>query len=237
MSRRRWITFFRCACLLVSLPIACHTPSISTDDAPTAAVSSCYLGPMDLKVQYADGTPASNAPVGIFSMLWLPDPVTGKPTRYPRTHRTDREGRFHKAQVRECMTPTWFYASDEEKGLAALLPISEFDQIGEPKTLTLQQACWLTGRIKNNPEPRKFGIYEYGHFVFLSPGETPSSRYLKQGCGESGFRFLVPPGTYLIRLGYENAIVKDIRIDVPAGMAEYDVGVLEFEVEAEDDAQ
>jgi len=200
------------------------------DSSPT-----CYSGPIDLTVRYVDGTPGANAAVGIFSMLWLPDPATGEPMRYPRTHRADAAGRFRMSDVRECMTPTWFYAADEHNGLAALLPINTFDQIGKPATLTLRKACWLTGGIKNPPEPSKLGIHDYGHIVFLSPGEKPSSRYLKQGCGDARFRYLVPPGTYLIRLGRATAIMKDIRIDVPAGRTEFDVGALEFEVASDVD--
>ncbi|MCB9852924.1 MAG: hypothetical protein H6819_07500 [Phycisphaerales bacterium] len=193
------------------------------------ATSSCYEGPIDVHVQYPDGAPAANLPIGFGAMLWIVDPSTGESVLHERTWRTDENGDCRRDRWRECMLPTMLYAIDVPRQLAALKPILRYDALEETHRLTLNAACRVTGRVSD----ANLGSRDTDDrlvLVKLNPGTTLTSRYIKYQTADGQFSFLVPPGEYTMSISTAQAQSNGIRVDVPRGASRLDVGDVRFEM-------
>lgn len=190
--------------------------------------SSCYEGPVALRVEYPDGTPAADVPVGLGFMLWRSDPTTGQAALHAKTLHTDADGQYRRARWRECMLPTWLYAVDESRRLAAFEMIPSYDRIDGRHALTLTPACRVTGRV--HKMHFKWTTRESPNIlVELNPGPTRTSRTLKYESRDGRFAFLVPPAVYTLSIATSQVLWKGTRVDIPAGKPDIDLGVVQFE--------
>ena len=208
----------------------CQRGETIINAASPPAESSCYEGPIELTVRYGDGTPAPNVPVGLGIVLWQPGAGMDRFRLNHKTPYTDENGVYRRMRWRECMVPTWLFAADEQRGLAALLPLEQFDQIAGPHVLTLRNGCRVRGRALSTTIDNHTVKSKSTTVIILYPEWKPSSRPLKCVCADDRtFCFLVPPGRYTIFRRDSSSLSDGIKIEVPRGKPNYDLGELFFE--------
>jgi len=179
-----------------------------------------------VRVVDADGKPAPHAEVGVFGADWFS--ATGEyPPPRNRKHRADDDGVLKLESVRECMAPTFFYAYDEAHHLAGFCLVERLDDLAHPQTVLLKPARWVTGRIVST-EAKACG--RSGDIICASLTAIKDARrrgrWLRYITSPSrAFRFLVPPGSYALRLyGHRLAQQPALEIHVPRGSTPLDLG-------------
>lgn len=192
-----------------------------------APSSGCYLGPVEVHVEYPNGKPAGELPVSLGGMKWLSATgVEPPPLFHPRF--TDQHGRFAKESWNECMFPTMFYSLDEKRQLAGIRICASMGDLIEPQVVRLQPARWVTGQIVSS-ELAEYGRTSSYYTANLYPDNPISARNLMFHGKTGRFRFLVPPGEYSLSIQGEHLEYRtDIRVFVPRGSQTIDLGSIEL---------
>jgi hypothetical protein len=186
------------------------------------------LGPVEVRVIYPDGSPAANLPVSLGDMFWYSEEGLDPPPLHPKTWHTDAQGRLQREKWFECIFPTMFYALDQQRNLAGLCICESMEGLAEPQIVRLGPARWVKGRIVSSElaEERLEPSY---YSAILEADNPPSGRLLRYNCTSGEFRFLVPPGEYLLSLQGEHLEYRQqIQVFVPQGDGTINLGDIEL---------
>ncbi len=198
---------------------------------------SCYSGPLEIRVVNPDSTPAAHVPLGCGFFLYCTtepskEEAKSPPPLYWKTPRAGADGVFRKDRWRECMLPTYFYAVDEARGLAALEVCTKKEELIPSHTLHLRPARWLTGRVQvaeSHGDASNKSLF----WIQVYPGRRVTDRELRTVCGNGRFRFLLPPGEYVLNCKREGMTSRIIPVQLAAGETPYDLGSILLADESE----
>jgi hypothetical protein len=215
---------------------SCVTPERERAVATTQpAGATCHYGEIDVRVINPDGSPAANVPVGVFGGWWYSESGEDSPPWRGKA-RSDGSGRLQRENLRECCSPTFFYAFDESRTLAGFCLVEELADLARPQTVCLRPARWVVGEI-GCPELERRGESPDVRCAALTPIREARRRarwlrYAQVAPSPSRrFRFLVPPGEYWLELYSEGAEPRrDVELRVPAGDDPLELGAFDLEL-------
>jgi hypothetical protein len=218
---------------------SCATPVPGAREHATpttqSAGTACYVGPIDVRVLNPDGTPAADVPLGVFGGWWASDSGENPPPWQGKL-RTDDKGRWRRESLRECMSPTFFYAFDESRSLAGFCLVENLADLARPQTVHLQPARWVMGAIRCPELERRGGSPDFV-CAALTPIPEPQRRgrwlrYIQVAPSPSHrFRFLVPPGDYGLDLQSEGAEPRwNVELRVSVGDGPVEIGAFDLEL-------
>ncbi|MFQ5424165.1 MAG: TlpA family protein disulfide reductase [Phycisphaerae bacterium] len=219
--------------LLFPLTLRAEGPSKRDRDARAAFVAkyrvgSCFKGPVEIRVMNPDGSPAVGMPVGIKGTFWLPKKGFDTPQLSDRTPRTDAQGRCGLESFYECMFPTMFYSFDTERRLAGIRICEAIGDLMEPQVIRLVPARWVTGEVVSS-ELAEYGLTSSYYRVQLYPANPINGRELRQHGKSPRFRFLAPPGEYVMSFQGEHLeFRRHVKLFVPRGEGTIDLGRIEL---------
>jgi hypothetical protein len=205
------------------------TPESTESPAPDyRTASGCYLGPVEVHVIYPDGSPAANVPASLGAMVWYSEEGLEPPPLHKSMRRTDAQGRLQREKWYECIFPTMFYALDQQRNLAGLRVCESMEELAEPQVVRLGPARWVEGRIVSS-ELAEHGLEPSYYSADMKAANPNSGRLLRYKCKSGEFRFLVPPGEYLLYLQGEHLEWRrEIQVFVPRGEGTINLGDIEL---------